>query len=229
MTETTAFPLPSVDLPPSIAWSLELLWRAVTSALTKCLVWYGAPETARTMPWLRGHPPLRHMLMLRRAQKILRCVIFIYARYFTLIARFAPSRARPATRKETPRRSDENDASTWNVSFLTPPRVRPVIGATNAPQPRQLVRAAINPMHVIARRMEGLRRVLAAPMPHVKRIARLITREKMIAPQDPKRRRPPKDRAMLWDELVEARHRQWWAFDAQNPRFNPEPVACDSS
>lgn len=220
MTHANAFPAPPIDLPPSMRVILGVLWEAAAMTLAKCLVWFGAPETARLMPWLRDHPPLRHMLMLRRGQKILRCVMFIYARYFGVGAIFAPTR-NTTTRNNARRAHDDDDASTWSVAFLMPPRLRPLVCATNALQPQNFSAENRNPMRVIARRMEGLRRVLSKPMPHIRRIARALTRERFIADAVPeKRRKPPADRRELWDELQDARHRLWWAFSPDNPRFD---------
>ena len=220
MTDAHRFSLPAIDLmPPSIRVPLEVLWQAAAWALTVCLARFGAPEIARRTPWLSVARPLRQMLMLRRAQKILRCVMFICARYFGLTATFAPSRKR-AFRRGAPRILDENDPTTWSVAFLMPPRMRPLVRATNAPQPLHFQTQNQNPMRVLARRMEGLRRVLAAPMRHVRRIARALTRDAFVADQPPRRRKPPADRRDLWEELEDARHRLWWTFSRDNPRFD---------
>ena len=187
--------------------------------LTTCLGWYGAPAMARAMTGLGGKRPWRSLLMLRRAQKILRCVIFIYARYFNLDAVFAPSR-KSVWRERARRIVDEDDPATWSVGFLMPARMRPLVHTTNALQPFAFQSHNIDPMSVIARRMEGLRRVLTDPMRHVRRIARALTRETFIAEKPPERRRPAAQYRDLWDALEEARHMLWWAFCRDTPRFD---------
>lgn len=195
MTDAHRFSLPAIDLmPPSIRVPLEVLWQAAAWALTVCLARFGAPEIARRTPWLSVARPLRQMLMLRRAQKILRCVMFICARYFGLTAAFAPSRKR-AFRRSAPRMLDENDPATWSVAFLMPPRLRPLVRATNAPQPLHFQTQNQNPMRVLARRMEGLRRVLAAhaarqahcPRAHARRLPRRPTAATSQAARGPPR------------------------------------------
>lgn len=220
MTDAHCFSFPEIDaMPPSIRVPLQVLWHAAAMALRQCLARFGAPECARASAWVAAHRPLREMLMLRRAQKILRCVLFICARYFGLTAVFKPSR-KSTFRHHAPRAIDENDPATWSVAFLMPPRMRPLVHATNAAQPLHFQTQNRNPMRVLARRMEGLRRVLAAPMRHVRRIARALTREAFVAEQPPKRRKPPADRRDLWEELEDGRHRLWWAFSGDNPRFD---------
>jgi hypothetical protein len=82
--------------------------------------------------------------------------------------------------------------------------------------PQNFARAVRNPLVVIARRMEALRRVLAAPAPFITRLARLMRRDVVkVLSKNPKRK-PPAARREYFHELCEARGAAWWALHPLN-------------
>jgi hypothetical protein len=102
------------------------------------------------------------------------------------------------------------------VGFVTPPRWRPVRVIRDHRQPENFARAVRNPLVVIARRMESLRRVLEAPMPFITRLARLMRRDVFkVLSRNPKRK-PPPGRRDYFRDLCDAREAAAWALHPLN-------------
>ena len=217
MTHAT-HPLPDIALPSGVARQIAPLWRTAALALAGFVARFGAPADARRLNYCEGHFLWRTAAMLRRVQKIVRYILVVYAA--RLLKTAPPSETKQATHTKgvchRKRSVVAGDPSTWRVGFVTPQRYRPVRIIRNLRLPENFARAVRNPLVVIARRMESLRRVLEAPMPFITRLARRMRRDvfKVFA-HNPKRK-PPEHRRAYFQDLCDAREAASWAIHPLN-------------
>lgn len=220
-----AIPLPPpIQLPAGIARTVEPLWRTVALALAGLVARFGAIIDVRRLNWGPNHVLGRRIAELRRLQGILRCVLIVYASELVKTLVLKPLRKTKAKATRPTPREVAGDPATWRVGFVTPRWVKlfSTVGEEK-PQPAVFAsafRAQHNPFVTMARKMEGLRRVLADPMPHIRRLARRVKIDIYMFPKRAKRR-PPADRRAWFDELCQALHDAWWATTRQNPYNYP--------
>ncbi|TPW02965.1 MAG: hypothetical protein FD124_3190 [Alphaproteobacteria bacterium] len=177
-----------------------------------------ARPDVRRLNYCEGHFLWRTAAMLRRVQKIVRYILVVYAARLLKTAPPSETRTRVTHTKGVCHRKPviDGDPSTWRVGFVTPPRVRPLRALEDQRLPDNFARAVRNPLVVIARRMESLRRVLEAPMPFITRLARRMRRDvfKVLA-RNPKRK-PPPGRRDYFRDLCDAREAASWALHPLN-------------
>lgn len=211
-------------MPPAVARALDDLWRTACLALASFVARFGSPVEARRSNLGREAQLGRAIAALRRVQKTLRLMFIVYARHFgRTMAAVAARLRRRGRRHPGARRENADDPSSWRAGFLTPPPLRAPFCGPPRPQPPHLAACAPHPMRTIARKMEAIGRVLADPMPHVRRLARLVRRSRLAVLSRAPKRPPPRARREGWAALQDARRLAAWALNPGNPQF------CDSS
>jgi hypothetical protein len=140
------------------------------------------------------------MSLLNQLTRILRFAFVLFATHVEL----APLRSRSvrtiAQRSLRPRRP----------GFRIFPRLRVFAPETSQAQPPAFQRTAHDPMLIAQRKLDALARVLANPMPYVRRMARQLGERLLVMGWRPPGRPPPTDRRAYWEEQLtgwrEARH-----------------------
>lgn len=163
--------LPEITLPPDYRRKADEAMGVARNGLIQLMSAFGDPEAALRRNHL-DHAAVRWArTQLRRLTDIVRYTLALFAIYLDP----APSKARAAKhRPHAARRPETLDAKTWHVrvAFLHP--VREARAATGLPPPPHFAQTRDDPLRTLARRMEALRRVLADPMTHARRLARAI-------------------------------------------------------
>jgi hypothetical protein len=212
--------LPDIALPSGVARQITPLWETMVRALAHFMTRFGAPADARRQNCCEGHFLGRTITTLRRLQKIVRCILIVYAA--RLLKTAPPPETTPVTytrgvcHRERTHREIAGDPATWRVGFVIPPRYRPFLPLHPEPQPERLARAARNPFLTIARKMEALRRVLNAPMGHIRRLARLLRRDIFYMPRRRSKRKPRARGRDYFAEHCDAAAAAAWAIHPLN-------------
>jgi hypothetical protein len=217
---TTLSFLPEIALPPAHRRHADAALHTARRGLIKLMGQFGDPEDVprrncvepRAIAWARTQ--------LRRLHDIVRYTLALFAIHLDV----APAKAcakRIAPR--TPEKPVTQEAKTWRV------RLRLLRGAsmpTGRPPPPQFANATHDPLQSLARSMEALRRVLANPLPHARRLARAIRASHVVARFPQLNHAPPEGRADYFAERRDMLHTTAWALDMF---YRPRRYREDSS
>lgn len=183
-----------IPLPPAVRRIADLLLETVARGLNWCVRRFGEPARA----WRSNAGATTDLgyalVRLRRLHRILRYVFIILAARFT-----DPKPARPA---HPIRPAMPDDPATWRMSFTTSTPYHAFCDDGAHPRPQQFTRVARDPLRTLARKMEGLRRALANPMRHVRRLARVLRERTVVFRWRPPKRQPPMARRDDYEELL---------------------------
>jgi hypothetical protein len=217
---TTLSFLPGIALPPAHRRHADAALHTARRGLIKLMGQFGDPEDVprrnhvepRAIAWARTQ--------LRRLHDIVRYTLALFAIHLDV----APAKARASkTTTRTPEKPVTHEAKTWRV------RLRLLRGAsapTGRPPPTHLANATLDPLQSLARSMEALRRVLANPMPHARRLARAIRVSHVVARFPKLDSKPPEGRADYFAERREMLRTTAWALDMS---YRPQRYREDSS
>ncbi len=192
-----------ISLPPAVRTVVTLLLETVARGLRRCVWQFGAPADA----WRSNVCVLAGvgyaLVQMRRLHRILRYVFVILATRFAGLkpARPKPAGTAPPAAPKSCRPALADAPATWRTSFVTSTAYHPVFDPDRvAPSP--FTSTPRNLLRTLARKMEGLRRALADPMRHVRRLARILRGCVAFFRWRPPKRRPPLARRAHWEELL---------------------------
>jgi|GEM_PF-6124223 len=212
--------LPEITLPPAHRRQADAAMHTARRGLIKLMGQFGDPEDVprrnhvepRAIAWARTQ--------LRRLHDIVRYTLALFAIHLDV----APVKARasqPGT--HTPKKPVTHEAKTWRVNLRL---LRNTSAPTGRPAPPQLAKTAHDPLQSLARSMEALRRVLANPLPHARRLARAIRTSNVVARFPQLKRAPPEGRDDYFAERRDMLHTTAWALDMF---YRPKRYREDSS
>ena len=194
----------AIPLPPGVRTKVDLLSDAVARGLRALISQFGPPHLA----WRSNQfslPGLRYALVkLRRLHRILRYVFVMLATHLEVTPTPVCARLRLST-PVSRRAVLPDDPSSWAMTFTVVTRPRRAFVDDGPKQQPPCSGATRDPLRTLARRMEGLRRALADPMRHVRRLARLLRRDVVYIAGRPPKRPPPVAWRDHWEEFLESR------------------------
>ena len=199
--------LPEIALPPAWRRKADDAMGMARRGLIKLIGEFGDPEDAPrrnrvdmgALRWARTQ--------LRRLHDIVRCTLMLFAIYLEP----SPVKMHSAKAKErTPQKPVTQDAKTWRVRLRL---LQNLDGPKGAARPPHLAHAPRNDLLSLARGMEALRRVLANPARHAKRLARALRTSMIMARFPALKRTPPEGRDAYFADRRDMRHTTAWALD----------------
>ncbi len=188
-----------IPLPPAVRCTVTLLLETVARGLARCVWQFGEPalawrSNAGVMAGVRST-----LTRMRRLHLILRYVFVILAAYYVEATTL---RSRRTTAHGSARPVLPDDPATWRTSFVSSAPYHAFRDAGARPKPAQFAHAPRAPLQTLARKMEGLRRALAHPMRHIRRLARILRGGVAFFRWRPPKRPPPTAKRADWEELL---------------------------
>ncbi|MDZ4778051.1 MAG: hypothetical protein SGJ23_14820, partial [Alphaproteobacteria bacterium] len=199
--------LPEIAVPPAHRRHADAAMHTARRGLIKLMGQFGDPEDVprrnhvepRAIAWARTQ--------LRRLHDIVRYTLALFAIHLDV----PPLKARVNTAStHAPKKPVTQEAKTWRVNLRL---LRSANVPTGRPAPPHLVHATHDPLLSLARSMEALRRVLANPLPHARRLARAIRASTVVARFRQLNAKPPEGRDDYFAERRDMLHTTAWALD----------------
>ncbi|MDZ4775425.1 MAG: hypothetical protein SGJ23_01410 [Alphaproteobacteria bacterium] len=212
--------LPEITLPPAYRRKADEAMGVARRGLIKLINGFGDPEDAPRRNHVEPHAIAWARTQLRRLHDIVRYTLALFAIHLDV----APVKARCASAStHAPKKPVTHEAKTWRVTLRL---LRSTSAPTDRPAPPQLAKTAHDPLQSLARSMEALRRVLANPLPHARRLARAIRASTVVTRFPQLQRAPPEGRDDYFAERRDMLHTTAWALDMF---YRPKRYRDDSS
>ena len=212
--------LPEITLPPAYRRKVDEAMGVARHGLIKLMGQFGDPEDIPRRNHAEPDAIAWARTQLRRLHDIVRSTLALFAIHLDVAP--AKPRAKHAA-LHAPKKPMTQAARTWRVRLRL---LRSANPPTDRPPPPHLVQATHDPLQALARGMEALRRVLADPMPHARRLARALRTSTVVTRFPALTRKPPEGRDAYFVERREMRHDAAWALDMF---YRPERYRDDSS
>jgi hypothetical protein len=203
-----SFAPPSIPLPRGVALEIGPLWDVLAAALTRLLTRFG-PVAAL----VRGNGPpaaaLRVTLIaLKRLEQIARFVLIVYA---AQLLKLDPKLREPPKARAPSTQVRPKTVAQWRTMQLLPPPSPDFVNPKTRPAPPPPKPGARHTIVRLARKLEGLRRLLAHADHHARRLARLLRRWPVFVRRPARRARGP-----YGAEVALARSAASWALRREN-------------
>jgi len=212
--------LPEITLPPAYRRKVDEAMGVARRGLIKLVGQFGDPEDVPRRNHVEPDALRWARTQLRRLHDIVRFTLALLAIHLD-VAPVKAKRAHAST--HAPKKPVTHEARTWRVTLRL---LRSTSAPTGRSAPTQFANSKHDPLRSLARGMEALRRVLADPMPHARRLARALRTSTVVTRFPALTRKPPEGRDAYFVERREMRHDAAWALDMF---YRPERYRDDSS